>query len=93
MPKGHRMRPEEAIRVLREVEAYVASGQGVHQACKTVGIAPKSYYRWRSLYAGKTVAEAVDAYELKRENARLKRLVADQALDIQMLKEVLRGKP
>lgn len=93
MPTGQKVKPEEAIRKLREVETYLAAGQGVHEACKTAGVGIRSYYRWRDLYAGKTVAEAVDAYELKRENARLKRLVADQALDIQMLKEVLRGKP
>lgn len=93
MPKGRRVRPEEAIRLLREVETYVSSGQSVREACKQAGVSFKAYYRWRSQYAGKTVEEAVDAYELKRENARLKRLVADQALDIQMLKEVLKGKP
>lgn len=93
MPRGRRVKPEEAIRRMQEVEAVVAAGRTVEEACREVGVSPKSYYRWRSLYAGKTVDEAVEAAELKRENARLKRLVADQALDIQMLKEVLRGKP
>jgi transposase-like protein len=93
MPKGRKVRPEEAIRFVREVELVIAAGRTAQEACREVGVSAKAYYRWRNLYAGKTVAEAVDAYELKRENARLKRLVADQALDIQMLKEVLRGKP
>lgn len=93
MPRGHRVRPEEAIRRVQEVEAVIAAGRTAQEACREVGVSPKAYYRWRNLYAGKTVTEAVEAYELRRENARLKRLVAEQALDLQMLKEVLRGKP
>ncbi|MCG8325576.1 MAG: transposase [Thiotrichales bacterium] len=87
------MKPEAAIRVVREVNHLVESGLTIQEACRQVGVSRESYYRWRSKYAGMTVSEAQKVAELKRENARLKRLVAEQAMDIHVLKEINRGKP
>ncbi len=93
MPKGHHVKPQQAIRLVREVTSLVDSGLTIREACRQLGISRESYYRWRSKYAGMTVSEAQKMAELKRENARLKRLVAEQAMDIQVLKDIARGKP
>jgi putative transposase len=76
---------EQIIRILGEVEK---SGLKVSDACRPHGITEQTYYRWRKKYGGMEVSEARRLKELEEENARLKRLVADQALDIQILKEV-----
>lgn len=76
---------EQIIRILKEVEE---SGLRVSDACRPHQISEQTYYRWKQKYGGMEVAEARRLKELEEENARLKRLVADQALDIQILKEV-----
>ena len=76
---------EQIIRILAEKEK---SGLKVSDACRPHQITEQTYYRWRKKYGGMEVSEARRLKELEEENARLKRLVADQALDIQILKEV-----
>ena len=76
---------EQIIRILGEVER---SGLKISEACRPHGITEQTYYRWRKKYGGMEVSEARRLKELEEENSRLKRLVADQALDIQILKEV-----
>jgi len=76
---------EQIIRILAEMEK---SGLKVSDACRPHQITEQTYYRWRKKYGGMEVSEARRLKELEEENARLKRLVADQALDIQILKEV-----
>lgn len=76
---------EQIIRILKEVEE---SGLKVGDTCRAHQISEQTYYRWKQKYGGMDVAEARRLKELEEENARLKRLVADQALDIQILKEV-----
>ena len=76
---------EQIIRILGEIEK---SGVKISDACRSHGITEQTYYRWRKKYGGMEVSEARRLKELEEENARLKRLVADQALDIQILKEV-----
>jgi len=83
MKKRHSV--EQIIRILGEVEN---SGLKVGDACRPHGITEQTYYRWRKKYGGMDVSEARRLKELEEENGRLKRLVADQALDIQILKEV-----
>ena len=93
MPRGRRVKPEDAIRTVHAVKGLVDAGRSTEEACREVGVSPKSYYGWRNRYAGKTVDEAVDAALTKRENAQLKRLVAEMALKIRALEDVVRGKP
>lgn len=93
MPKGRHVKPEEAIAHLADVDRLVAGGMTIGDACRQVGIGRKSYYRWRNVYAGVTVTEAKRAVQVRRENAALKRLVAEQAIKIQALEDVLREKP
>lgn len=83
---------EQIIRLLREAEVEVAGGKTVGQVCQRLGISEQTFYRWRQQYGGVTVDEAKRLKDLEAENARLKKLVAELALDEQMLQEVLRGK-
>ena len=82
--KGKRYSEEQIIRILKEVE----SGKSVALVCREQGVSEQTVYRWRSKYSGIDIAELRRLKELEEENRRLKKLVADQALDIQILKEV-----
>ena len=82
--KGKRYSEEQIIRILREVE----SGKSVAQVCREQGVSEQTVYRWRSRYSGMDIAELRRLKEWEEENRRLKKLVADQAVDIQSLKEV-----
>ena len=83
--------PEQVIRKLRQAEADLASGLTIGQVCQKLGVSEQTYHRWQARYGGLKASEAKRLRELEAENARLKRLVADLALDNQMLKEVARG--
>jgi putative transposase len=92
MSRSKRTQPEEKIRLVQQVAALLAAGKSVPEACRDLGVSDSSYYRWRNQFAGRTVDETVKARELQRENAQLKRLVAEQALKIAALEDVVRGK-
>ena len=83
---------EQIISKLREAEVLVSQGQTVPAACKVIGVAEQTYYRWRKSYGGLKIDQAQRLRELEQENARLKRLVADLSLDNAIIKEALRGK-
>jgi putative transposase len=76
---------------LRDADRALADGQSMTQVCKTLGISEPTYQRWRKQYSGMAKPQVKRLRELERENERLKRLVADQALDISMLKELAKG--
>ena len=82
--KRKRFTEEQIIKILNEAEA----GLGVHDLTRKYGIAEGTFYRWKSKYGGMEVSDAKKLKALEDENRRLKKLVADQALDIQMLKDV-----
>jgi putative transposase len=82
--KKKRFSEEQIIGVLKEAE----SGIGVEDLLRKHGISQGTFYRWKSKYGGLDLSEAKRLKQLEEENRRLKRLVADQALDIQMLKDV-----
>jgi len=86
--KGKRYSEEQIIRILREAEA----GKPVTQVCREQGVSEWSFYRWRRKFGGMDVSEARRLRELEGENARLKRIVAQQALDNDAMKELLRKK-
>ncbi len=86
-----RYTPEQIVAKLRQAEVELAKGQTAGQVCKKLGISEQTYYRWRREYGGLTVDQAKRLKELEKENARLKKLVADQALDMAILKEVFSG--
>src|SRR3954453_2899093 len=79
---------EEVIPKLRQAEADLAQGLTLAQVCQRLGVSEQTLHRWRNQYGGMKADEAKRLKELEAENARLKRLVADLALDKQMLQEV-----
>jgi transposase-like protein len=91
MPKGKRVSAEEIVSKLRLAEIELAKGQPIEDVCKKIQISPQSFYRWRKEYGGLEIDQAKRLKELEKENARLKRLVADQALDNAMLRDVASG--
>ena len=82
--KGKRFKEEQIIRILQEAEA----GLSVADICRKHNCSEQSFYRWKAKYGGMDVSEAKRLKELERENAELKKMVAEQALDIRMLKDV-----
>ena len=89
--KKTRHTPEQIIRMLREAEAKLAAGTTVPQVAKELGISEATFHRWKTRYCGMNPQEVKRLRELEKENARLKRLLAEKELDIDMLKEVSRG--
>ena len=83
--------PEQIVAKLRQVEVLMAQGKTVALACKEAGVSFQSYFRWRKEYGGLKLDQAKRLKELERENARLKRVVADLTLEKVMLKEVASG--
>ena len=79
---------EQIIRALKEVDA----GAKVGDVCRRIGVTEKTFYRWRTKFGGMDVSDARRLRQLEDENARLKKIVAEQALDNQALKTVLAKK-
>lgn len=82
---------EEIIGHLRTLEIEMGKGLAVVEACRKLGITEQTYYRWKKEYGGLRVDQAKRLKGLEQENVRLKRLVADLALDNSILKEVAAG--
>lgn len=82
--KKKRFAEEQIIRILKEAEL----GLGVNDLTRKHGISEQTYYRWKSKYGGMDISDAKRLRSLEVENSRLKKLVAEQALDIQILKDV-----
>jgi putative transposase len=89
--KRHRHTPEQIIRKLREAERLIGEGKTIPEAAKELGISEQTYHRWRNQYGGMKANDAKRLKELERENVQLKRIVADQVLENQALKEIARG--
>ena len=84
MPKGKKHSPEQIIGILRRIEG----GEAAQAVCREVNISEATLYRWKQQYGGMELDELKELKALREENARLKRVVADQALNIHVLKEV-----
>ena len=82
---------EQIIGHLRQAEILISEGKTIIEAGRHLGVSEQTYYRWRKEYGGMEVDQARRLKELDLENQRLKRLVADQALDLSILKETARG--
>ena len=83
--------PEQVINKLREAEILLNQGANVGEASRKIGITEQTYYRWRKEYGGMRIEQAKRLKALERENARLKKLIADISLDNAILKEVAEG--
>jgi putative transposase len=86
--KKSRFTEEQIIGLLKQAEA----GTKVEELCRKHGVSTWTFYRWRSKFGGMAISDARRLREVEEENRRLKKLVADQALDVQMLKEALAKK-
>ena len=86
-----RCRAEENIHKLREAEVSLVQGKSTAEVCKKLGVTEQTYYRWRREYVGLKVDQAKKLKELEKENARLKRLLAEAELEKAILKEAASG--
>jgi transposase-like protein len=91
MGRKKRHTDEQIIHKLREAEVALAQGRTTKEVCKQLEVTEQKYYRWRKEYGGLKVDQAKRLRDLERENARLKRIVSDQALDISILREAAAG--
>ncbi len=83
--------PELIINKLREAEILLNQGSTVSEASRKIGVTEQTYYRWRKEYGGLRIEQAKKLKAMEKENARLKKLVADISLDNAILKEVAEG--
>ena len=88
---GKRSTPEQIIAKLRQVEALVAQGKPVADAVRTIGVSEPTYYRWRTEYGGLKLDQVKRLKQLEAENARLRKAVAELALEKVILKEAASG--
>jgi putative transposase len=89
--KRRRHTPEQVIRKLREAEWMLGEGKTIPEVAKELGVSEQTYHRWRNQYGGMKADDAKRLKELERENATLKRIVADKELEVVALKEIARG--
>jgi transposase-like protein len=89
--KRKRFTVEQIIGHLRRAEILLSQGKSVPEVAREIGVHEQTYYRWRKEYGGLEIGQAHRLKELEKENQRLKKIVADQALDLSILKEVNRG--
>jgi transposase-like protein len=82
---------EQIIAKLRRADVELGKGQKVPEVCRLLGITEQTYYRWRQKYGGMAPEMAKELKALQTENARLKKLVANQALDMEILREAAKG--
>lgn len=90
--KRRRHTPEQIVRKLKEADMLFGEGKDLAEVLKTIDVTASTFHRWRNQYGGMKASEAKRLKELEIENRRLKKIVADQAVDTDMLKEVNRGK-
>ncbi len=83
--------PEQIINKLREAEIQINQGISISEASRKLGVTEQTYYRWRKEYGGLRIEQAKKLKSLEKENARLKKLVADLSLDNAILKEAAEG--
>ena len=93
MPRGKKELAEQIIPKLREVEVEVGRGKAVLEAVKKIGVTEQTYYRWKKNFGGLRIDQAKRLKDLEKENARLKRLLADAELDKAILREAASGRP
>lgn len=82
---------EQSVIKMREIDVLIAQGKGNLEACKIAGVSKDTYYRWKKEFGSMQIDQVKKLKELEKENTRLKRVVAEQALDISILKEVAQG--
>lgn len=81
----------EIVGKLRQADVLIAQSKTVPEVCREIGVTSQTYYRWRNKYGGMSPDMIKQLRELQKENARLRKVVSDQAIDIAILKEVAQG--
>lgn len=81
----------EVVSKLREADVLIGQGKTVPEVCREIGVSQQTYYRWRNKYGGMSPDMVKQLKAVQKENARLRKVVADQAIDIAILKEVASG--
>ena len=89
--KGRKHTPEQIVRKLREGDRLLGEGQDLAEVAKQLEISEATFHRWRNQYGGMKANDAKELRQLRDENQRLKRMVADREVQIEMLKEISRG--
>lgn len=89
--KAKRHSPDQVIRKLREAERLLGEGRTVPEVAKALEVSENTFHRWRNQYGGMKADDVRELKELRRENATLKRIVADKQLEIEAHKEISRG--
>ena len=89
--KGRRHTPEQIVRKLREADRLLGEGHDIADVAKQLEISEATFHRWRAQYGGMKANDAKELRQLRDENLRLKRMVADRELQIELLKEISRG--
>ena len=84
-------KPEQIVKILTEADTAIAAGSTVEQVCRQLGISDATYYNWRKQYGRMKLDQVKKLKVVQKENARLKKLVADLSLDNAILKETLSG--
>jgi putative transposase len=82
---------EQIVAKLRQIEVQMAQGKTVSQAAKEAGITEQTFYRWRKEYGGLQIEQAKKLKDLQRENAQLRRAIADLTVEKQILKDIAQG--
>ena len=90
MPKK-RFSSDQIVLLLRQIEVAMGQGKAAAIACREAGVSEQTFYRWRKEYGGLDLDQARRMKDLEKENARLKRLVADLSLEKQVLKDISSG--
>ena len=90
--KRTRHTPEQIVKKLHQAATDLAAGRTIEEVCKGLGISPATYHRWEKEYGGADVNTVRENKALKEQNARLKKIVADLALDLSLMKELVEGK-
>jgi putative transposase len=91
MKKRQRHSPEQIVKKLRDADAMLAAGKSVGEVLQSLEISEATLSRWRAQFGGMKSEEAKRLKQLEEENNRLKKIIGDQALDIQMLREIAKG--
>ena len=81
----------QIVAKLRQADVLIGKGNTVPEVCREIDVSQQTYYRWRQKYGGMSPEMVKELKELQKQNARLKRIVADQAIDLDILKEVAKN--
>lgn len=82
-------RPEQIVEKLRQADVELGKGQTVPQVCRTIEVSQQTYYRWRQRYGGMSPQLIAELKTLQKENQRLRKIIADQRIDMEILKEAI----